>query len=148
MLRPIPESDDPITCAITGAAFEVQRVLGTGFREVFYRDALAIEFRERRIPFEREVPCSIRYKGRHLCGEHYIDFICFDQVIVEVRARPVIGPVDHAQLLTYLASSRRPLGLLLNMGGERLDVKRVIWSPDGRPKADQAPEPSVSESYP
>ena len=145
MLRPLPTSDDPITCAIIGAAFEVQRVLGAGFREDFYRDALAIEFRERRIPFEREVPCAIRYKGRQLCGEHYMDFVCFDDVIVEVKARSNVGPVDHAQLLTYLASSRRPLGLLLNMGGAKLDVKRFLWSPDGRPMPDETAESSVSK---
>lgn len=147
MLRPLPDSDDPITCAIIGAALEVQRVLGAGFREAFYRDALAIEFGERRIPFTREVPCAIRYKGRQLCGEHYIDFICFGEAIVEVKARSSIGAADHAQVLTYLASSRRPLGLLLNMGGSTCDVKRFIWSPDGRPMHDMRSEPSVSESY-
>jgi GxxExxY protein len=145
MLRPLPASDDPVTCAILGAAFEVQRVLGAGFREVFYRDALAIEFRDRRIPFTREVPCVIRYKGRQLCGQHYMDFVCFDEVIVEVKARSSIGPVDHAQVLTYLASSRRPLGLLLNMGGQTLDVKRFIWSPDGRPMPAEMAESSVSK---
>ena len=147
MLTPLPTSDDPITCAILGAAFEVHHVLGAGFREAFYRDALAIEFRERRIPFEREVPCAIRYKGRQLCGEHYMDFVCFDDVIVEVKARSTIGPVDHAQLLTCLASTRRPLGLLLNMGGPALELKRYVWPPDGRPTHDETSECSMSKSY-
>ena len=146
MLRPLPTSDHPVACAIIGAAFEVHRVLGAGFRDAFYRDALAIEFRERRIPFEREVPCAVRYKGRQLCGAHYMDFVCFDEVIVQVKARSSAGPAEYAQLLTYLASSKRQMALLLSLGGSKVDCKRFIWSPDGRPVFDASEEPSASDS--
>jgi GxxExxY protein len=129
----MPKSDDPITYAIIGAAYEVQRVLGAGFREIYYQDALALEFSERRIPFVREVPCTVRYKGRPLRGEHYIDFVCFDEVIVEVKARSSVGPADHAQLITCLASSKRQVGLLLTWAAQgTASGRRFIWSDGSR----------------
>ena len=69
MLTTIPSHDDPRTYKIIGAALEAHRVLGSGFLELFYKDALALEFRARDIPFESEVPCNIEYKGRPLRGE-------------------------------------------------------------------------------
>lgn len=129
MITSLPEFNDQRTYAIIGAAREVHRVLGAGFLELFYKDALAIEFAARKIPFEREVPCSIEYKGRPLRGEYKIDFVCFGHVVLEVKARSSTGPADHAQVISYLASSRRQVGLLLNFGGQKLEHKRFVWTP-------------------
>jgi GxxExxY protein len=122
------ETGDPRTFAIIGAAMEVHKVMGSGFLETFYKDALCIEFAERRIPFDSEVPCVIQYKGHRLSGHYHMDFVCFGEVVIEVKARSSTGPADHAQVLNYLASSNHSLALLLNFGTPRLEHRRFIWT--------------------
>ena len=124
-----PSLQDPRTFAIIGAAYEVHRVLGTGFLEIFYKDDLAIEFLERGIPFEREAPCRVEYKGHPLRDDYKIDFICYGAVVLEVKARSVTGPADHAQVLSYLTSIKLRCGLLLNFGTAKLEHRRFIWEP-------------------
>jgi GxxExxY protein len=124
-----PSSQDPRTFAIIGAAYEVHRVLGAGFLELFYKDALAIEFRERQIPFQQEPRCSVEYKGHQLRGEYHIDFVCFNEIVLEIKARSMTGPADHAQVISYLASSKLRCGLLLNFGAAKLEHRRFIWEP-------------------
>jgi GxxExxY protein len=123
---PAPERDDR-TFAIIGAAMEVHRLLGPGLLEVFYRAALAIEFALRGIPFAAEFPCPVDYKGHRLCGVHRIDFLCFDAVIVEVKARSsTIGPAEQAQVINYLKASNRQVALILNFGAPRLEYRRLV----------------------
>jgi GxxExxY protein len=129
MLNSIPPQDDPRTYAVIGAALEVHRVLGSGFLELFYKDALALEFAARGIAFEAEVPCHIEYKGRPLRGHYRMDFVCFGKIVLEVKARSATGPADHAQVISYLASSKLQFGLLLNFGGQRLEHKRFVRTP-------------------
>ena len=105
---------------------EVHRVLGSGFLEVFYRDALAIEFGLRNIPFVAETPCPVAYKGHPLRGHYRMDFVCFGSVVVEVKARFGTGPAEQAQVLSYLASAGYQTGLLVNFGAARLEYKRFI----------------------
>lgn len=128
-----PNFQDPRTFAIIGAAYEVHRHLGTGFLEIFYKDALEIEFTERQIPFEREAPCRVEYERKPLRDDYKIDFICYGEAILEVKARSVTGPADHAQVLSYLASAKLRCGLLLNFGTAKLEHKRFIWEPRTRP---------------
>jgi GxxExxY protein len=118
--------NDSRTFAIIGAAMEVHRVLGSGFLEVFYRDALAIEFGLRVIPFETEVPCHVVYKTHPLRGHYRMDFVCFGSVVVEVKARFGVGAAEHAQVLSYLASTGHECGLLLNFGASKLEYRRFI----------------------
>ena len=125
---PMPQPNDPRTYAIIGAALEVHRVLGTGFLELFYKDALAIEFTARELQFRRELPCNIHYKGHQLRGEYRMDFVCFGEVVVEVKARSIITPADHAQIISYLASSKLLVGLLLNFGTSKLEHRRFVLS--------------------
>lgn len=115
----MPESDDPRTYAIIGAAIE----------EIFYKDALAIELALCKIPFSRELPIAIKYKGRPIRGEYKIDFVCYEEIVLEIKARSNTSPADHAQVISYLASSKRRLGLLLNFGGAKLEQKRFVWTP-------------------
>ena len=117
---------DPQTYVIIGAAMEVHGVLGSGFLEVFHRDALAIEFGSRGIPFEAEVPCSVVYKSHRLRGHYRMDFVCYGAVVVEVKARAGVGPAEHAQVISYLASTGHQRGLLLNFGGPSLHYKPFI----------------------
>ena len=119
---------DARTFAIIGAAMEVHRVLGTGYLEAFFRDALQVEFGIRAIPFRAEVPCVVEYKGRLLSGTHRIDFVCFDSIVVEVKARSMTGPAEYAQVLNYLAATGHQCGLLLNFGKPSLDYRRFVRS--------------------
>lgn len=120
-------TDDRRTFAIIGAALAVHRALGCGFLESIYRKALAIEFEQRGIPFEQEVPCRVTYKDV-LLGSYRIDFRCFSDVIVEVKARSATGPGDQAQVINYLAATGHSTALLLNFGTQRLEHRRLVLS--------------------
>jgi GxxExxY protein len=111
---------DPRTFAIIGAAMTVHRILGCGFLESVYRDALAIGFDLCRIPFTPEV------KGHELRGQYRIDFVCFSKIVVEVKARSTTGAADQAQVINYLAAAGHQTALLLNFGAQRLDYKRFV----------------------
>lgn len=123
---------DAHTFAIIGAAMEVHRILGSGYVESYFRDALRIEFDLRRIPFRAEVPCVVEYKGHLLSGAHRVDFVCYELVVVEVKARSNTGPSDHAQVLNYLAATKLESGLLLNFGTRSLEYRRFALSRDQR----------------
>jgi GxxExxY protein len=127
MNNPRPGSDER-TFAIIGAAMEVHRVLRRGFLEAIYYEALAHEFKLREIPFITQVPCSVQYKGQRLHGFYKLDFVCFDDVIVEVKASSATAPADYAQVLNYLAVSGHPIALLLNFGRSSLEYRRFALS--------------------
>lgn len=120
------EPRDPDTYTIIGAAMEVHRVLGCGFLESAYQEALALEFRGRNIPFKREVVLPIRYKGHTLNTGYRADFICFDRVVVELKALARLGPVEEAQMLNYLKATEMTVGLLLNFGARSLETLRMV----------------------
>ena len=115
---------DPTTSAILGAAFEVHNSLGPGFEEVFYQRALAREFDVRGMEFSREVDIPVWYKGERL-GTKRIDFVVED-VLVEIKARGSFEDRDVVQTLSYLRASGRRIGLLLNFGSPRVEIKRLI----------------------
>ena len=117
---------DPQTFQIIGAAMEVHRTLQRGLFEAFYCEALAIEFDIRNIPFEAQRATQVEYKGRPLKNPHHMDFVCFDEVVVEVKAVSGLTPSDEAQLLNYLAMSKLKRGLLLNFGSKSLEYKRMV----------------------
>ena len=119
-----PPINDPQTFAIIGAAFEVHRVLGCGFNEPVYREGFTNELRRRKLPFAREVALPVYYKGDLLPLHYRADFLCFDDIIVELKALPAISPRDYAQLRNYLHVARRRRGLLLNFGAEQLEYRR------------------------
>ena len=103
-----------ITEAIIGAAIEVHRQLGSGLLESAYQECLAREFLLRNIPFEREIPVPVVYKGVHLeCG-YRLDFLVDKAIVVEIKAVDGIPPVYEAQLVTYLSLGGWHVGLLIN----------------------------------
>src|SRR5437764_14590600 len=97
-----PQEDGDCSHAIIGAAVEVQRVLGVGLLENAYSSALAIEFAERGLRFEREVPIAGHYKGHELGTVYRADFVVEDSVLVELKAVEGVLEVHRAQLLSYL----------------------------------------------
>ena len=129
MLEP-PVQLDEITGAVIGAALEVHRVLGPGFLESVYEEAMAIEFELRGIPYERQKRISVSYKGR-LIGDGRLDFFVQNSVIVELKAAEQLLPIHQAKLMSYLKAAKCRLGLLVNFH-ERLlkdGVRRVVLTP-------------------
>ena len=112
--------------AIVGAAMEVHSVLGPGFLEGVYGDALAIEFTKRGIPFQRESPIPLRYKGILLPHTYRADFLAFDQIILELKAIKGLGDLEQAQALHYLKATGHSLAILINFGAPKLDWKRLV----------------------
>jgi GxxExxY protein len=121
-------SKDPRTFAIIGAAMEVHRQLGCGFLEAVYQEAFAIELTMRDIPYQREVDLPIFYKNRKLKTSYRADFICYETVIVELKALSKLGKVDEAQIINYLKSTGSPVGVLLNFGSASLEYRRFAFS--------------------
>ena len=117
---------DPETYAIIGAAMEVHRELGCGYLEAVYRRALEIEFENREIAFTNEVNIPIRYKTQSLSLGYRADFICFDVILVEIKALDGLGPVEQAQVLNYLKGAGLKRGLLLNFGQTSLQYRRLV----------------------
>ncbi|WP_461642389.1 GxxExxY protein [Labilibaculum euxinus] len=110
---------------IIGCCMEVHSELGCGF-EVIYQEALELSFMDTGMPFEREVQLDVFYKGRELNKKYFADFICFDEVIVELKAVNALTDVHYAQVLNYLKATGKRVGLLVNFGAKSLQYKRVI----------------------
>jgi GxxExxY protein len=107
---------------------EVHREVGPGLLESAYEEALAYEFTQAGIPFERQRDMPLVYKGIKLDCGYRLDFLVADQLIIELKAVTELLPIHHAQLLTYLKLERRPLGLLINFNVPVLKdgVHRVV----------------------
>ena len=109
---------------IVGAAIEVSNNMGCGFLEAVYQEALGMEFHDSGIPFEAQKPITIRYKNRILDKKYIADFICFGQIIVEIKAIRSITETEEAQLINYLRATKLPLGVIINFGGKKMEWER------------------------
>lgn len=118
----------PQTYSIVGVAMEVHRELGQGFLEPVYQQALALEFTERNILFHREVPLEVIYKQTVLGCSYRADFICFDEVIVELKALPKLTNIEYAQVINYLKATGFTRALLINFGALSLEYKRFVYT--------------------
>ena len=122
-----PEQKDPLTEKIIGCAIEVHRVLGPGLLEASYEAALAIEFEAAKLSFQRQLIIPVLYKSQPI-GEHRLDFLVEDAVIVELKSVERFDPIFEAQVLTYLRLSGKRRGLLINFNSRLLKdgVKRFV----------------------
>ena len=113
-----------VTARIIAAAKAVHTELGPGFREVIYQRALALELPAHHLGFGREVWIDIHYRGVKV-GSGRVDFL-IDEIMVEIKAKSTLEPVDFVQALSYLKASGNKVGLLLNFGSHILEIKRLV----------------------
>lgn len=115
------------TNAVTGAAIEVHRALGPGFLEKVYQEAMQLELKARRIPFEAEKLLGIKFKGHQLAQRYFADLVCYEQIIVEIKALNSLSGKEEAQLLNYLKATGLRVGLLFNFGSHgKLERKPLV----------------------
>ena len=120
------DARDPQTYEI-GAAMEVHAELGHGFLERVYHDALCHELDLRGVPFRREINFPIHYKGHRLESIYRADLVCYEEVIVELKAIKTLTGADDSQMLNYLKASKLQRGILLNFGAPKLQYERRVW---------------------
>ncbi|MBW4556136.1 MAG: GxxExxY protein [Trichormus sp. ATA11-4-KO1] len=127
--RDLREEMNQLTGEVIGAAIEVHRILGPGFLEEVYQEALIIEFFRRGIPHECEKWVTVNYKG-HEVGKGRLDFLIANYLIVELKAVQNLAPIHEAQVLSYLKITNYPLALLINFNVPLLKdgIKRIILS--------------------
>ncbi|OQY14969.1 MAG: GxxExxY protein [Deltaproteobacteria bacterium] len=120
-----------ITYAINGAVFEVNRVLGPGFLEKVYENALLIELKRRGITAKSQVPIRVFYKEK-VIGEYFADILVEGKVIVELKTVETIDKIHKAQLLNYLKATGIQVGILVNFKHPKAEIKRMVLNlPEG-----------------
>ena len=113
--------------SIQGAIFDVYREMGCGFLEAVYQECLEKEFQAREIPFASQQILSLKYKRKRIKQTYHPDFICYDKIIIELKAVKELAKIHEAQLHNYLKASGLRLGLLVNFGHyPKTQIKRVI----------------------
>ena len=117
---------DTQTHAIIGAAMAVHGELGHGFLEAVYQEALVVEFGARGIAFQREAALPVYYRGQPLSCTYRADFLCYEEVVVELKATSKLTAADTAQVINYLKAAHRNKALLLNFGASSLEYKRMV----------------------
>lgn len=112
---------------IMGACFEIYANQGPGFLEAVYQESLEIEFRQRGIPFLAQVELATKYKGQPLKQTYKADFVCYETILIELKALSDLTGAPHAQVLNYLKATGFRLGLLINFGSHpRLEYQRIV----------------------
>jgi GxxExxY protein len=120
------DKKDEQTYAIIGAAMEVHKELGHGFLEAVYQEALEIEFKLRKIPHRKEERIPIYFKDNKLETVYRADFICYDSIIIELKAISVMDGVEETQVIHYLKATGLNKALLINFGKPSLEYKRMV----------------------
>ena len=113
------------TFEIIGICMEVHRILGRGFSEIVYKDAIEFELKTKNIHYEREKKYIVEYKGKILPHHFYADFV-ISNIIVEIKAQRGVIEEHFSQVINYLAVSKSPVGLLFNFGENSLKFKRFV----------------------
>jgi GxxExxY protein len=120
---------DALATGVIGAAIEVHRLLGPGYLESVYEDALSTELELQQILFERQKSFSLSYKHRRV-GEGRLDFLVDGCLVVEIKAVERLLPIHKAQVISYLKATRQRVGLLINFNERMLKtgIQRIVWS--------------------
>jgi GxxExxY protein len=105
---------------------KVHSELGCGFLEAVYQEALEIEFKNKKIPYIREQKLPIYYNGQELKTYYQADFVCYDNIIVELKAIKALSEIEKAQVFNYLKASKLKKALLINFGESHLVFKRFV----------------------
>ncbi len=113
-----------LTHTIIGCAMKVHSTLGSGFQEVIYQRAMAIEMTKQNLAFERELEMDIFYE-EHLIGTRRVDFFVEDKIMTELKAVSQLDDLHLAQAMNYCQAYNLPIGLLINFGSRSLEYKRV-----------------------
>ena len=120
-----------LTYQINGAVFEVNRVLGPGFLEKVYENALLVELRKRGLRAESQVPIKVKYKGE-VVGDYFADLVVERQVIIELKTVENFQNIHEAQMLNYLKATGMKIGLLVNFKHTKAEIKRMVLNlPEG-----------------
>jgi len=124
-------NSNAVTFAINGAVFEVNRVLGPGFLEKVYENALLIELKKQGIKAESQVLIKVCYK-ENVVGEYIADTLVEGKVIVELKTVETIDKIHEAQLLNYLKATGMRVGILVNFKRPKAEIKRMVFNlPEG-----------------
>ncbi len=114
-----------ISGEVIGCAFTVSNTLGAGFLEKVYQNAMMIELADAGLKAEKEKMMTIAYKGQ-VVGEYFADILVNQQVILEIKAVQTLNNIHQAQLLNYLKATKLPLGLIINFGTPKIQIKRMV----------------------
>jgi GxxExxY protein len=114
-----------LTYKINGAIFEVNQVLGSGFLEKVYENALIVELKQRGLGAKAQVPVTVDYKGENV-GEYFADIVVENQIIIELKAVDTLQKIHQAQLLNYLKATGYKVGLLVNFTHPKAEIKRFV----------------------
>lgn len=123
--------NDPRSYAVIGAAMEVHSVMGPGFLEAVYQEAMEIELTSRRIPYEAEPKVRLQFKGQFLKKHYRPDFLCYSDLVVEIKAQKTLMTEDQAQIINALKCTGCTTGLLINFGEPSLVFRRFVNSASG-----------------
>lgn len=153
-MHDVPPLWNRYTDAAIGASMDVHTVLGPGLLERLYEEALAYELECRGIPFKRQVSIGVDYKGRRI-GEHVLDIVVGDVLVLELKATDRVSDVHLAQLVSYMRATRMPLGLLINFNVPHLKhgIHRRVNTdprqrlPDSFSDPDSSPRSSASSAF-
>jgi GxxExxY protein len=118
---------DERTYKIIGAAMEVHKELGCGFLEAVYQEALEREFLTQGIPHKAQAVVEIFYKGKPLNKVYQPDFVCYDEVVIEIKAISGLTGLEESQLINYLKATGLKVGLLINFGNKSLEHRRLVY---------------------
>ena len=123
----VSTDNDALTEKIIGAAYSVANILGFGFLEKVYENALAVELKALGMKVEQQKPVSVFYKGVNV-GDYIADLLIEDSVLIELKSVKNLSDIHKSQLLNYLVATNKSVGLLINFGSPRIEIKRVLNS--------------------
>ena len=118
--------EDKITYEINGAVYEVNRLLGPGFLEKVYENALLFELNDRGLRAESQVPITVIYKDK-VVGEYFADVVVEDRIILEIKSVERLSKIHEAQILNYLKATGYKVGLLINFTYPKAEIKRFVY---------------------